>query len=103
LVSDIPQAGPQGASNRALKAVVIGLGVLIVIALGAVVVGVVQKSSSPRPASQPSGTAFALPKDGRIVEMQVQPDRLIVHVRTATGEEIDIVDTTDGHLVARIK
>lgn len=85
-----------------LKAVVIGLGALIVIALGAVALGIVQKFSG-HGAAPVAATAFALPRDAHIVEMQVQPNRLILHLRSGGGEEIDIVDTTDGHLVARIK
>ena len=103
-MSDIAPLGPQvPTSTRLLKAVVIGLGVLIVIALGAVAVGIVRKSSNAPAVPQASGAVFTLPRDGRIVEMQVQPNRLILHVRTAAGEEIDIVDTSDGHLVARIR
>jgi hypothetical protein len=84
---------------------VIGLGVLIVIAFGALVVGMVAKMgghTAPAPAPAASG-AFALPPGGRIVEMQSQPGRLILRVRTAEGEEVDILDTDDGHLVARVK
>jgi hypothetical protein len=82
-----------------LKAVVIGLGVLIVIALALVVVGIVSKFGG---AAQPS-RAFALAPGAKIVEMQSGPNRLILRVRTEQGDEIDIVDTDDGHLVARIK
>jgi len=86
-----------------LKAVVIGLGALIVIALGAVALGIVQKFSHPGPRAAADGTAFALPKGAVIVEMQSQPNRLILRLRSAAGEEIDIVDTSDGHLIARVR
>lgn len=86
-----------------LKAVVIGLGLLIVIALGAVALGIVQKFSHPAPAPA-AGQAFALPQGARIVEMQASGSRLILRVHAADGgDEIDIVDTSDGHLIARIK
>jgi len=88
-----------------LKAVVIGLGVLIVIGLGALVFGVVSKfgkHGAPAPAAVSQG-AFVLPEGAAIVEMQSQPDRLILRVRSAVGEEVDIVDLSDGHLIARIK
>ena len=100
-MSDISPAA-EASSARMLKAVVIGLGVLIVIALAFVVVGIARKfSGSAVPA--PGAAVFALPPGARIVEMQSEPNRLILRVRGETGEEIDIVDTDDGHLVARIK
>ena len=34
---------------------------------------------------------------------QGQPGRLIVHVRSAEGDEIDIINTGDGSLVSRLK
>src|SRR5689334_22513112 len=46
---------------------------------------------------------FQLPPGARIVEMQSQPGRLILRVREARGEEIDILDTTDGRLVGQVK
>ncbi len=77
---------------------------LIVIALGAVALGIVQKFSGP---SRPSQTApaggYVLPKDASVVEMQTSGNRLILRVRSKAGEEIDIVDTSDGRLIARIK
>jgi hypothetical protein len=101
-VSDIP-APQDPASQRLLKAVVIGLGALIVIALGFVVMGMVSKFSAPRPVPPAAAAAFALPKDGRVVEMQVASDRLILHVRSPAGDEVDILDASDGRLVARIR
>ena len=35
--------------------------------------------------------------------MDSQPGRLILRIRTATGEEIDILDTQNGHLVGQVK
>jgi hypothetical protein len=46
---------------------------------------------------------FALPPDARIVEMQSQSNRLILHLRTPSGDEVDIIDVSDGHVVSRIK
>jgi hypothetical protein len=87
-----------------LKAVVIGLGALIVIALGAVALGIVQKFSHPGPrAAAEGGATLVLPKGAVIVEMQSQPSRLILRLRSGAGEEVDIVDTSDGHVVARIR
>jgi hypothetical protein len=84
-----------------LKAVVIGLGALIVIALAFVVIGIVSKLGG-HGAAPPAG-AFALAPGAKIVEMQSQSSRLILRVRTGQGDEVDIIDTDDGHLVARVK
>jgi hypothetical protein len=87
-----------------LKAVVIGLGALIVIALAFVALGIVKKFSGTSPAAAPSSAVFSLPQGAKIVEMQSEPNRLVLRVRGRDGaEEIDILDTDDGHLVARIK
>jgi hypothetical protein len=87
-----------------LKAVVIGLGALIVIALGFVALGIVKKFAGSGTAPAPSASVFSLAPGAKIVEMQSEPNRLILRVRTQGGaEEIDIVDTEDGRLVARIK
>ncbi len=86
-----------------LKAVVIGLGALIVIALAFVVIGIVSRFNGHAPASSQPGAVFALAPGAKIVEMQSQPGRLILRVHTQQGDEIDIIDTDDGHLVARVK
>jgi hypothetical protein len=87
-----------------LKAVVIVLGALIVIALGIMVAGLVFKfSGRGTSGTAATGTRFALPPGAKIVEMQTQPSRLILHVRTEAGEEVDIIDTSDGHLVSQVK
>ena len=88
-----------------MLAVVIVLGALIVIALGILVIGLVTRFSAPHPApgAMSSGESFALPPGAKLMEMQSEPNRLILHVRGPEGDEIDIVDTEDGHLISRIK
>ena len=77
---------------------------LIVIALGAVALGIVQKFSHPSaPHAAGVSEAFALPQGAKIVEMQTSGSRVVLHVRSADHDEIDIVDTADGRLIARIK
>lgn len=105
--------GPAGAqrtpAQRGLMFLVIFLGVLLVMGVAAVVIGLVVKLRQPpaeAPAAQPAVTAEAsswtLPAGARIEAMQVSGDRLVLRVATATGEEIDIVDTTNGRLIRRI-
>lgn len=103
-MSDIPQAGPQGSSHRVLKAVVIGLGVLIVIGFVLLVVGLATKfNGHGTSTSAQAGTRFVLPTSAKIVDMQTQPGRVILRVRSAAGEEVDIIDTQDGHLISQMK
>ncbi len=95
----------QTPAYRAAKLAVIILSILIVLAVIALVVGGIVKLGGKH-ASSPAGAAaatFQLPPGARIVEMQSQPGRLILRVHSAAGEEIDILDTQDGRLVAQVK
>jgi hypothetical protein len=89
------------ATYRGLRVAVILLGVLIVIAFGILVIGLGIKLAAHGRPPRPAG--FALPPGAAITGTAVQNDRLIMRVKTMTGEEIDIVDTSDGHLVGRIE
>ncbi|HVU20719.1 MAG TPA: DUF6476 family protein [Rhizomicrobium sp.] len=106
-MSDIqtPLEPAKSMSHRLMLAVVIVLGALIVIALGILVVGLVMRFSAPHPspAATASGEGYALPAGAKVIEMQSQPNRLILHIRAADGDEIDIIDTEDGHVVSRIR
>jgi hypothetical protein len=46
---------------------------------------------------------FALPANAQVLEMQSQQNRLILHIRTPSGDEIDIIDVSDGRVISRIK
>ena len=48
-------------------------------------------------------STFQLPAGAHIIDMQSQPGRLILRVRDAAGEEIDMIDTQDGHLVGQVR
>ena len=107
-MSDIPpvSTGPvpenQTAAYKAAKMAVIILSILIVMAVVALVVGGLTRLGGKTAAHGAAG-AFQLPLGARIVEMQSQPGRLILRVREAHGEEIDILDTQDGRLVGQVK
>ena len=95
-----PERGP---GHRLLMAVVIFLGILILIGLGALVVGIAKKMGGPSKGGAAPEAALVLPADASIETMEVSGNRLVLRVKTGTGEEIDIVDTEDGHVVSRIK
>jgi flagellar basal body-associated protein FliL len=100
--NDDPNLAP---NNRALKAIVIVLGVLIVLAFVALVVGFFSRLSAGHSAgSSMAATELALPPGSKIVQVQVTTtNRIVMAVQTPSGNEVDIVDTDSGRLVARIK
>jgi len=113
-VSDIqaPVDEKQTTRYRVARLLVIVLSALIILAVMALVVGGVMQmtghstrifgSSKPGAPSAPAGVAFTLPPGAKVTKTESQPGRLILHVHTDAGDEIDIVDTADGHLVSRI-
>lgn len=91
-------------AHRGVKAVVIVLAVLIVIALGLIVVGIVMKMSGNGPSARADEPKIlTLAPGATIKDVQVQNDRVILRVQSARGEEIDIVDTRNGKLIAQIR
>jgi hypothetical protein len=98
--SDDPKAS---ATYRAMKAVVIILGVLIVVAFGALVVGAGRMLAGHHRAGGDGPAALTLPPGARITAIETNGNRLILGLRTAEGDEVEIVDTDTGRLVARIK
>jgi hypothetical protein len=107
-VSDIPAPVDEKKTitYRAARLAVIVLSALIILALIGLVAGAVLKlggKSTHAMGGSGDGGAFALPAGAQIVSTETQPGRLILHVRSGEGDEIDIVSTEDGRLVARIK
>jgi hypothetical protein len=109
-VSDLSNSTPIPIDNdpraatlyRGLKAAVIILGVLIVIALAVLVAGLIMRFSG-HSIGGGSGRSVLLPPGAAITGTAVQNNRLIIRMKTADGEEIDIIDAGDGHLVGRIR
>ena len=91
-------------SNRLALGAVIGLGGLIVIVLGAMVVGLIMgwghKGAAPSVPAKP--LSMSLAPGFRILSNDTQPGRLILHVRSDTEDEIDIIDLNDGHIITQI-
>ncbi len=110
-MSDIEApADPKGTLGyRAAKLAVIVLSALIILALIGLVVGGILKLNGHSTHVLPGGGApadsgaFVLPPGTKILSKDVQPGRLILQLRGPEGDEIAIVSTDDGHLIARIK
>lgn len=93
---------------RILLAVVIGLGVLIVLGLGALAIGLVTRATAPGPAPRAAvqtdlPITYNLPPGAQIVAMQTADGRLILQVRSNEGDEADIVDLQSGRLIGQVK
>ncbi len=77
---------------------------LIVIALGVLVVGLVTRfGGRGHRAEAPAFAQFTLAPGNRLVSMDVAADRLVLRLRGPAGDEVDIIDTQTGRLVVRIR
>ena len=86
-------------------AAVIGLGAVIVIVLAVMVFGVTQGwgHKAEQPAPKPKApVSLSLAPGVRILSSDTQPGRLILRVRSDTVDEIWVINTDDGSIVARI-
>jgi hypothetical protein len=103
-VSDIQaQADPQSTlAYRGARFAVIVLSALIILALIGLVVGVAMKLSGRSTPLSGGSQTLVLPQNSKILATEVQPGRLILHVRSPEGDEIDIVNTDDGRLIGRV-
>ena len=85
---------------------VIFLGALIAIGLGVLIYGLMEGwgSAPSAPASTEPGhpVHMTLAPGFAILSTDTQPGRLILHLRSSSKDEIDIIDTNDGHIVSVI-
>jgi len=101
---------------RALKALVIGMGILILIGLAAVVVAVIQRAGddgdddpstvrSGAPAERGFGDVrVRLPPGAQVIGTSADGGRLIVHLRLAGGEaRILVIDLATGKRLGAIE
>jgi len=94
---------------RALKALVIFMGVLILAGMGLVGYGIVKRTATPeRPApataARPYGPVeISLPSGARIARTRTSGERLIVELELAGGgERLLVLDLATGGLVGTI-
>ena len=103
---DAPADPKSTLTYRAAKAAVIVLSALIILALIGLVVGAIIKLSGRSThviGSGASGAAYHLPAGATILSTATDNGKLILHVRSGEGDEIDILSTDDGHLIAQVK
>ena len=87
-----------------MKTIVTVLGVLILLAFIALIVGFVMRLSGHAPgSSNPVAAVYTLPAHSRVTSMQIaNGNRIVLTVATPDGSEIDIFDTDTGKLVGKI-
>ena len=102
---------PKGSTTyRVMLAVVIILGVLILVAFGALIVGAAMKiaghhsaNTAAAPSIAPAQLSAELPAGARITSVSTTGNRVVIGVHTREGDEVDIFDADTGRPVARIR
>lgn len=91
-------------SMKALKGLVIGMGVLIVVALVVVIWTIANRMSGSGDATGPANLAVPLPQGAQVLESNADGNRLYLRLRTPDGgEQIRVIDTRDGQVITTIR
>ena len=95
---------------RALKIAVIVMGILLVGGFAFVLAAIVYQASkggqeSRAPAAVLGGAEaeLAIPKDATITSMSLDGGRLALHLNSAAGPEIVVLDLASGKVISRIR
>src|SRR5262245_6626998 len=95
---------------RVLKIAVIVMGLLLVGGFAFVLAAIVYQASrggqdGASSAAMPGGVEAALPipKDATITSLSLDGDRLALHLESAEGPEIAVIDLKTGKVLARIR
>jgi hypothetical protein len=93
---------------RALKIAVIVMGILLVGGFAFVLAAIVYQASKGGQSAAGSGpagseTALPIPKDATIAAMSLDGDRLALHLTSAAGPEIVVIDLKSGSVISRVK
>jgi hypothetical protein len=88
-----------------MRTVVIGLGLLMVVMFALVLAKLfsAMQGHETSQAAPDKTKVFTLAPGAKIVSTEVQNDRLVLHIRNISGDEIDIIDTESGRLVGQVK
>jgi hypothetical protein len=95
---------------RVLKIAVIVMGVLLVGGFAFVLAAIVYQASRggqdvALPAAAPRGVEaeLAVPRDASVTALSLDGDRLAIHLDSASGPEIAVIDVKTGKVVARVR
>jgi hypothetical protein len=89
-------------SYRGLKAVVIILGVLILMAFGVLVGGLVMRAGNNGAAREAYVTRIAAEPGARVAGAEIAGNRLILRREGASSNEIVLIDAASGRVVGRV-
>ena len=92
---------------RVLKIAVIVMGILLVGGFAFVLAAIVYQASKggqSGAAGRPAGleTDLPIPKDATVTALSLDGDRLALHLHSAAGAEIAVIDIRTGKTIARI-
>ena len=92
------------ASYRAARALAIVLGIFIMLALIALILGFVIRLGGNAQQHSAAGVPqiLQLKEGARIVDMKVDSGHVVLRIHTDQGEEIQIIDDESGRLVSRV-
>jgi len=88
-------------SYRGPLAVVIILGVLIVLALGALIMGAILRLTASRTPAAPYMETLAAP-GARIESTQLDGNLILVRLSGANGDELVVLDAVSGRVLGRV-
>tara|TARA_R110000787_G_scaffold85258_3_gene182061 strand:- start:744 stop:1028 length:285 start_codon:yes stop_codon:yes gene_type:complete len=88
---------------RFLKALVIGMGVLIVVGVVAIIVAAIDQAGGGKPPAAFAPVAIVLPAGADIVETRVGDGRIVVRLKLPDGgARLMIVDPDTGRLTGTV-
>jgi hypothetical protein len=93
---------PTTGKQRVLLAIVIILGVLIVLAFGALVGGLLMGAGRSAQSAKPWTYTVDVPAGTRVAGPRVDGDRMLVHLTSQAGDDVVLIDTKTGKVVGRI-
>jgi hypothetical protein len=89
---------------QVLKALVVGMAVLIVAGVTVIVVTIANRMAAPSgtPAGRGGAIALEVPAGSTVAETVADGDRLVLRLETPEGPRIVVVDLRDGTVAATI-
>ena len=107
------QTRPPAASRRTAWIIVIIMSTLLVLALLGTIYGFLRqahifmsaRSAAPAAAASdaPAAATITLAPGARIVSAATEAGKLVLHVDTASGGEVEIIDLSTGKLTSQVK
>ncbi len=90
-------------SIQALKVLVIGMGMLIVVGVTVMVVTVINRVQERATASPPPARiAVTIPEGARLMAAVPDGERLVLRLETADGPQVLVVDLASGEIVVTV-